>query len=67
MIVRQEDCEYSDIICEYSSTESKFTKNREYITLKNDFISHVMWIKVWVIQQEYHHLNLRKNLNSLVD
>ena len=26
-----------------------------------------MWMKIWVIQQEYWHLNSRKNFNSLVD
>ena len=26
-----------------------------------------MWIKVWVIQQEYFHLNSKKNLSSLVN
>ena len=66
-IVGWEDHKYSDIICEYLSIESRFTKNKEYVTLKNDFISWAMWMKIWVIQQEYHHLNSRKNLISLVD
>ena len=39
MIVKQKDCEYSDIICEYLSIKLRFTKNKEYVTLKNDFIS----------------------------
>ena len=38
-IVKREDYEYSDIICEYSLTESKFTKNREYVISENSFIS----------------------------
>ena len=67
MIIGQEGCEYSDIICEYLPIESKFTKNEGYVTSENDFISWAMWIKIWVIQQEYHHLNSRKNLTSLVD
>ena len=67
MIIGQEGHEYSDIICEYSSIWSKFTKNEGYVTPKNDFISWAMWIKIWVIQQEYHCLNSRKNLTSLVD
>ena len=48
-IIGQEDCEYSDIVCEYLPTESKFTKNEEYITSENDFISWALWMKVWVI------------------
>ena len=67
MIIDWEDCEYSDIICEYLSIESRFTKNEEYVTPENDFISWAMWMKIWVIQQEYHHLNLRKNSTSLVN
>ena len=67
MIIGREGCEYSDIIHKYSPIESRFTKNRGYVTLKNDFISWAMWMKVWVIQQEYHHLDSRKNSTSLVD
>ena len=67
MIVEREGHEYSDIICEYSPIRSRFTKNEGYITSENDFILWVMWMKIWVIWQEYHHLNSRKNLISLVD
>ena len=67
MIVEQEGCEYSDIIHEYLSTESRFTKNERYVISENSFISQVIWMKIWAIQQEYHHLNLRKNSSSLVD
>ena len=67
MIVEWEGCEYSDIICEYSPTESRFIKNRGYVTSESNFISWAMWIKVWAIQQEYYCLNLRKNLSSLVN
>ena len=67
MIVGQEGHKYSDIIHEYSFIESRFTKNEEYVTSENSFILQAMWIKIWVIQQEYHCLNLRKNLTSLVD
>ena len=42
MIIKQKDCEYSDIICEYSPIKLRFTKNREYITPENSFISQVM-------------------------
>ena len=66
-IVGWEGCEYSDIMCEYLPIESKFTKNREYVTPENGFISWAMQMKVWVIQQEYHHLDSRKNPTSLVD
>ena len=48
-IVDREGCEYSDIICEYLPTRSKFTKNESYVTSDNDFISQAMWIKVWAI------------------
>ena len=49
IIIEWEGCEYSDIICEYLFIESRFTKNEEYITSKNDFISWAMWIKIWAI------------------
>ena len=39
MIIKQKGCKYSDIIHEYLSTKLKFTKNREYVTSENDFIS----------------------------
>ena len=48
-IVEWEGHKYSDIVCEYSSTESKFTKNERYVTSKNSFILWAMQIKVWVI------------------
>ena len=67
IIIEWEGCKYSDIICEYLSTKSKFTKNENYVTLKNDFILWAMWMKVWVIWQKYHNLNLRKKLSSLVN
>ena len=42
MIVGQEDHKYSDIICKYLSTESRFTNNEKYVTSENSFISWVM-------------------------
>ena len=39
IIIEQEDCEYSDIICEYLPIELRFTKNEGYVTSENDFIS----------------------------
>ena len=53
MIVGREGHEYSDIICKYLSTRSKFIKNERYVTSENDFILWEVWIKVWAIQQEY--------------
>ena len=67
IIVGQEGHKYSDIVCEYSSIKLRFTKNEGYVTSENDFISQAMWMKIWVIQQEYHCLDPRKNPNSLVD
>ena len=67
MIIEWEGHKYSNIIYEYLSTESKFTKNERYVTSENSFISQAMQMKVWVIWQEYHHLNPRKNSSSLVD
>ena len=67
MIIEQKDHEYNNIVCKYLSTKLKFIKNEKYVTSENDFISWEMWMKVWVIQQEYYHLNSRKNLSSLVD
>ena len=67
MIIEWKGHKYNNIICEYLSTESKFTKNKRYVTSENSFISQAMQIKVWVIWQEYYHLNSRKNSSSLVD
>ena len=67
MIIEQEGHEYSDIIHKYLPTKLRFIKNKKYVTSENDFISQAMWIKVWVIQQEYYHLNSRKNSISLVN
>ena len=67
MIIEWEGHKYSDIICEYLFIESRFTKNEKYVTSENDFILWAMWMKIWVIWQEYHHLNSRKNLTSLVN
>ena len=39
MIIEQEDCEYSDIVCEYSPIKLRFIKSEKYITSKNNFIS----------------------------
>ena len=38
MIVEWEGHKYSDIICEYLSIKSRFTKDEEYVTPENDFI-----------------------------
>ena len=46
MIIGLKGCEYSNIICEYLLTKSRFTKNERYITSENDFILWAMWMKV---------------------
>ena len=66
-IVEWEGHEYSDIIHKYLSIKSRFIKNKRYVTLKNSFILWAMQMKVWVIQQEYHCLDSRKNSSSLVN
>ena len=38
-IIEQKGHEYSNIVCEYLFIKLRFTKNEEYVTLKNDFIS----------------------------
>ena len=37
-ILEQEDCEYSNVICEYLPIESRFIKNKRYVTSENSFI-----------------------------
>ena len=37
-IIEQKDHKYSDIIYKYLLTESKFTKNKRYVTSENNFI-----------------------------
>ena len=56
-----EEQRYSNIVKEYLSIEAWFTKNKEYITTENDYVSQVMWIKVWAVKQEYIWLDLRIN------
>ena len=42
LIMYQEEQRYSNIVKEYLSIEAQFTKNKEYITAENDYISQVM-------------------------
>ena len=52
-ITHQEEQRYGNIIREYLSIKTQFTKNEEYVTAENDYILQVMWMKVWVVRQEY--------------
>ena len=46
LITYQEEQRYDDIVREYLSIETWFTKNREYVTAENSYISWVMQMKV---------------------
>ena len=58
---------YDNIIREYSSIKAQFTKNREYVTAENSYVSQVMWMKVWAVRQEYMQLDLRMNSQNCVN
>ena len=45
-ITHQEEQRYNNIIREYLSIETWFTKNREYVTAENDYVLWVMQMKV---------------------
>ena len=64
LIMHQEEWRYDNIIREYSSIKTQFTKNREYIITENDYVSQVMQMKVWAVRQEYMQLDLRINLQN---
>ena len=46
MITWYKEWDYMNIIREYLLIELKFIKNKEYVTLENNFILWAMWIKV---------------------
>ena len=41
-IMHQEEQRYDNIIREYLSIETQFTKNREYVTTENDYVLQVI-------------------------
>ena len=53
LIIHQEEQRYDNIIKEYLSIKAWFTKNREYVTAENDYVSQIMQIKIWAVRQEY--------------
>ena len=61
LITYWEGWRYDNIVREYLSIEAQFTKNREYVTAENDYVSQVMQMKVWAVRQEYMWLDLRMN------
>ena len=63
----QEEQRYNNIVREYSSIKIWFTKNKEYVTAENDYMSQVMWMKVWAVRQEYTWLDLRTNSQNHVN
>ena len=66
-IIYWEEWRYDNIVREYSSIETQFIKNKEYVTAENDYILQVMKMKVWVVRQEYAWLDLRTNLKNYID
>ena len=67
LIMHQEEWRYDNIIREYSSIKTQFTKNREYVTAENDYISWVIQIKVWAVRQKYAWLDFRINSQNHVN
>ena len=66
-ITHQERWRYDNIIREYLSIKTQFTKNREYVITENNYISQVMQIKVWAVRQEYTQLDSRTNFKNHVN
>ena len=58
---------YVNIIQKYLSAELRFITNDRYVISNNEYISQVLWIKVWAIQQKYSQLDLAKNLKNKVN
>ena len=67
LIMHQEGWKYGDIVREYLSIKTWFTKNEEYVTAENDYVSQVMWMKVWAVRQEYMWLDFRTNFQNYVN
>ena len=67
LITHWEGQRYDNIVREYLSIKAWFTKNKEYVTAEDDYVSWVMWIKVWAVKQEYTWLNLRINSQNCVN
>ena len=67
LITYQEEQRYDNIVREYLPIEAQFTKNEGYVTTENDYVSWVMWMKVWAIRQEYMWLDLRMNSQNHVN
>ena len=67
LITYWEEQRYDNIVREYLSIETWFTKNRGYVTAENSYVSQVMWIKVWAVRQEYTQLDLRTNSQNCVN
>ena len=61
LITYWEEWRYDDIVREYLSIKTWFTKNREYVITENDYVSWVMQMKVWAVRQEYMWLDFRIN------
>ena len=45
IITQHKGRDYENIIWEYSLIEAQFTKNRDYVTVDNNFISWELWMK----------------------
>ena len=66
-ITHQEEQRYDNIIREYLSIKTQFTKNKEYVITENNYILQVMQIKVWAVRQEYMWLDFRTNSQNHVN
>ena len=62
-----EEQRYNDIIREYLSIKTWFTKDEEYVIIENEYISWVMQMKVWAVRQEYMWLDFRTNLQNYIN
>ena len=66
-IIYWEGWRYSNIVREYLLIKAQFIKNEEYVTTENDYVSQVIWMKVWAVRQKYAWLDLRTNLQNCVN
>ena len=67
LIMYWEEQRYNNIIKEYLSIKTWFTKNKEYVTAENNYVSQAMQMKVWTVRQEYAWLDLRMNSQNCVN
>ena len=67
LITYWEEQRYDNIVRKYLSIKAQFIKSEEYVITENDYVSWVMWMKVWAVRQEYTQLDLRINSQNCIN